>query len=562
MSRKLDKTQRKDNVECAGVPARNQFFVLADQVRKFRKDERGSIIIFSLFIFIMMLMIGGLALDVMRAEYQRTTIQYTSDRAVLAAASLKQTVSPQDVIDDYFAKAGIVGFTPTATMEIDEDNLRKVVVEYPDGPPKIKTMFMNMVGLHTLDTPAQASAVDGVEKVEISLVLDVSGSMGSHSRLVNLKVAAKEFVDTILLEQPEDDTYSISIVPFATQVSAGQNLLSKYNATSEHNYSHCVDFDGSDFNSAAISPAQELQRTGHFAPFSSIGGYSYRVKLVNWQHRPCAPKAEREIIPLSGDNVALKNYIDGFQASGNTSTDIGIKWGAALLDPSARPVVSSLIEDNDIEDKFAGRPFDYGEEGVLKVIVVMTDGHNTNQYYLNSEFSSGLSNVWLMHDYRGRDRYAIRQDRDPSTTADDRWAHSYRESTSRQHWKSYPEHDGMEARQLTYPELWNHATIRYVASYLQRPADYNGHDYTYWRYGTYGVVGPSTKDTRMNNICSAAKANNVLIFTIGFEVTNSNATKLQNCATTAAHFFRVEGVEISEAFSSIAAQLNSLRLVK
>lgn len=111
--------------------------------------------------------------------------------------------------------------------------------------------------------------------------------------------------------------------------------------------------------------------------------------------------------------------------------------------------------------------------------------------------------------------------------------------------------------QLSYVELYDHATIRYVAKYLMDPA---GYSYNYWRYGTYDYVHPNTKDTRMNNICSAAKGNEVLIFTIGFEVTDSNATKLTNCATSAGHFFRVEGDKLSDAFASIAAQLNSLRL--
>ncbi len=536
---------------------------------KFRKDEDGSLIIFSLYIFIITLVVGGIAVDIMRSEYQRTKIQYTTDRALLAAASLKQTVPAQEVFDDYFAKSGMAGLAPVATVDASL-NYRKVSAAYPEGQtPKIETIFMSHAfrnllqqadsgGLDTLFTSAAGTAVDGVEKVEISLVLDVSGSMGwgsasGHSKLYDLKEAANEFVDTLLLNQPEDDTYSISIIPFSTQVNVGENLLSKYNVSSEHNYSHCVDFEGSDFDTAALSTGDALQRTGHFAPWSTY----YWTKPVNWKRRPCPPNVERAIMPLSGDNVELKNYVEDFVASGNTSADIGLKWGAAMLDPSAQSVVSSLISDGDVDAKFEGRPFSYTETNTLKVIVLMSDGANTSQYYLEPEVSGGyansadnMSNVWHKVDSSNRDRYAIYN---PNRWDSKKYFRTYIESTNG-YWSTTPR-SGMT--QLSYVELYDHATVRYIAKYLMDPA---GYSYNYWRYGVYDYVGSGTKDTRMDNICSAAKNNEVLIFTIGFEVTDSNATKLTNCATSAGHFFRVDGVNISEAFASIAAQLNSLRL--
>ena len=358
----LNEAHEKTRKHACGFKA-----AVRQKLRKFGKDEDGSLIIFSLYIFIITLVIGGIAVDVMRTEYQRTKIQYTTDRALLAAASLKQTVPAQEVFDDYFAKSGMAGMAPVATVDASL-NYRKVSAAYPEGQtPKIETIFMSNAfrtllqnqdsgGLDELFTSAAGTAVDGVEKVEISLVLDVSGSMGwnsssGHSKLYDLKEAAKEFVDTLLLNQPEDDTYSISIVPFATQVNVGANLLSKYNVSSEHNYSHCVDFDGSDFDTAALSTGDALQRTGHFSPWNS----NYRVKPVGWWRRTCPPVAARAILPLSGDNEELKDYVDAFQASGNTSADIGLKWGAALLDPSAQSVVSSLITDGDVDGKFDGR---------------------------------------------------------------------------------------------------------------------------------------------------------------------------------------------------------------
>ncbi len=543
----------------------------------FHRKEDGSLIIFGLYMFVCMMIISGLAFDTIRSEYLRTKVQYTTDRCILAAASMKQTVDAQDICDDYFAKADMEGLAPDTTV-IEGANYRRVSADYAeDDIPTIKTFFMSKSFRDLLETPggpeaggvdelgayASGVAVDGVDKVEISLVLDVSGSMGrssasGHTKLYDLKEAAHEFLETLLLNQPEEDTYSISVIPYSMQVNAGQNLLSKYNASNEHAYSHCVDFTTSAFSTTTLSPTDPIQRTGHFHAWNNP--YKYKDHKIKWNYRACPPvsKVNRAILPLSSDLEALKDYVDAFEASGNTSTEIGIKWGAALLDPSAQTVVSSLITDGDVDSKFAGRPYTYNQENSLKVIVVMTDGANTNQYYLKPEVSGGLvdpadnmSNVWHRLDSYGRDRYAIYNE--------DHWGskkyfHSYRESTSGT-WKSSL--DSGDFEQMSFIELYDHASIRYVAKYLMDPADYN---YNYWRYGTYGSIGGSTKDVRMNSICSAAKSNNILVFTIGFEVTDSNATKLSNCATTAGHFFRVEGVEISEAFASIAAQLHRLRL--
>lgn len=550
---------------------------LRQKFSMFRRDEDGSLIIFGLYMFVCMMIISGLAVDTMRAEYQRTKVQYTTDRCILAAASVKQSLSAQNICDDYFAKAGMAGMAPTTTV-LEGDNFRRVSAKYaPDNVPTIDTIFMSESfrdlletrdgpdagGVNQLGTFASGVAVDGVDKVEISLVLDVSGSMtyrsaSGQTKLKDLQDAAGEFIDTLMLDSPEDDTYSISVVPYATQVSVGANLLSKYAVTNEHNYSHCADFQAADFTTTEVNPADPLQRTGHFHPWNNP--YKNKDDNISWQNRPCPTIASRAILPLSGDIDELKDYIDNFQASGNTSTDLGIKWGAALLDPSAKDVVTALISDGDVDAKFSDRPYEYSATNNLKVIVVMTDGANTSQYLLDSDVSSGLSNVWhrkesYYHRRRGwreRDRYVIYNE---NRWGSDKYYHPEPESTGWGTWRSAPNH--ADFVQLTYPELYDHASVRYVARYLMDPAGYN---YSYWRYGVYSTVGQGPKDVRMDDVCTAAKDNGMLIFTIGFEVSNSNATKLSECATTAGHFFRVEGVEISEAFASIAAQLHRLRL--
>lgn len=100
---------------------------------------------------------------------------------------------------------------------------------------------------------------------------------------------------------------------------------------------------------------------------------------------------------LSGDRATLKTKIDALVASGNTSIDIGMKWGAALLDPSMNVIVQKLINEGKVSSNFVTRPLAYKKangswnDEVLKVIVLMTDGENTAEYKLNNGYKVGTS---------------------------------------------------------------------------------------------------------------------------------------------------------------------------
>ena len=78
-----------------------------DNPEGFLRDERGSFIIFGIAVFMLMCLAGGIAVDTMRYETHRVHVQGTLDRAILAAASLDQDLDPEEVVLDYFTKAGL-----------------------------------------------------------------------------------------------------------------------------------------------------------------------------------------------------------------------------------------------------------------------------------------------------------------------------------------------------------------------------------------------------------------------------------------------------------------------
>ena len=101
---------------------------------------------------------------------------------------------------------------------------------------------------------------------------------------------------------------------------------------------------------------------------------------------------------------------------------------------------------------------------------------------------------------------------------------------------------------------WNYNALeRYLNRYVR---SYRWNDWRYVKYTSHQA------DTMLSNICSAAKSKGIVIWSIGFEVSDTSANVMRSCASSPSHFFRVEGVEINEAFKAIASQINQLRLIQ
>ncbi len=632
----MDKNKTDCGSKSKGMRAARPLTML----RRFYADENGVVVGFAIFLFLIILMIGGIGVDVMHSEMKRTKLQHTIDRAILAAADLDQTRDPKAVVEDYFDKAGMTDYLTEVLVE-DGLNYRQVSAS---AKTVHQTMFMKMVGVDELSVPASGVAMERIENIEISLVLDVSGSMNSNSRLTNLKSAAKEFVQT-MDDNTEDGTLSISIVPYATQVSAPDELFAHLNVTpnneffryrdrnfaeaepeydddgnlvlnldllnlSHVNFSNCLNFDSSDFEDTGISTSTYFERTMHFDPWSETDGRdeasedTYYDSSVS-SYPVCEAKASREMLLWSEDTTALKNYIDAFVADGNTSIDIGMKWGTALLDPTLQPVVTSLIASDDLPEGFEGRPFGYSSGEAVKVVVLMTDGQNTSQYYIEEGYREGDSNIWWNSEvdvysvYVGIDEYD--EDNDGITEeplfywpghydksgdwVDAGWYdHAYGEGVFEKtnyeyectSWrkngkcKKYKEvatsveeveEDGTAIR-VTYPDLWGYTTPRWVADQLYAP--WMGKDAARadWDDGVQGSNGTTTKDSRSRTICEAAKAEGITVFTIGFEAPDAGKAVLKDCASSDGHYFDVGGKEISDAFASIATSIRKLKLTQ
>ncbi|MBB3992961.1 Flp pilus assembly protein TadG [Sulfitobacter undariae] len=459
-------------------------------LRRFAQEEDGAVTIFAIAMIMIMALIAGISFDLQRNEMRRVQIQNTADRAVLAAADLGQTQDPKDVVKDYFAKAGIpeaINKITVATNNVEEDgflNFRSVTVDSIGSMP---TNFMPLLGIDELPLRSIATAEESVTSVEVSMVLDISGSMRSNNKIGNLRTAAKDFVD-LVVNTATQDRVSISLIPYATTVTAGRDVFDAMAINRNNPYGTCVDFLDSEYDTTAIDPDEAHEQTQFFY---------WGVSSSNSKTYPnCNDDPRTEILAFSQNATELKDKIDNLPANGNTAIYLGMKWAAGLLDPAFQPANERLASSGAIDTVFSSRPAPMDDVDTLKTVILMTDGVNTATKQIPPEMYANISQA--------------------------------------EHWKN------------NNLDWW-----------LRQNVSYNE------AYGTpYQKYWTSKGNTLLNSICTAAKDNGIIIWSIGFEVSDYSASIMQNCASSPSHFFRVDGLEIADAFKSIARQINQLRLTQ
>lgn len=291
----------------------------------------------------------------------------------------------------------------------------------------LNTFFLNMMGIDTLSVPAIAQAQDNAGNLEVSLILDVSDSMSAAStatleagatRLTDLQKAARQFVDDVLTDDNRDRT-AISIIPYSAQVNLSDEMADAYTISGHHSYGNCVNFSADDYTRTDISTLTTLQQSEHFYDYWSSRyywtrdflryervwtryGYRWRAvygpyyqKEVKVPSNYLCPQTTNQIVPYSNDNNKLKTAIDNLDYEGWTASYTGVKWGVAMLDPTARPVVQELINSGDVPAEFSGWPSDWSDPNTQKVVILMTDGRNTRQYdFRNDRYATQSPAYW------------------------------------------------------------------------------------------------------------------------------------------------------------------------
>ncbi|MET3926537.1 pilus assembly protein TadG-related protein [Devosia sp. 2618] len=198
----------------------NRFLALA---ARFGRDERGVFAVLFGLMAIVLIAFGGAVVDYVRLEQTKNQAQVALDAATLAlqpditvAGFNQETIrkKAEDLVRNRIGDASVV--MKVAKPEIDT----KAGSLTLSGELTIPTYFVNLVGVPTMSAGFRSQAVRGALDMEISVALDITGSMKGQ-RIADLKASVLELIDSVVADDQSLNYSKMALVPYAQAVNAG-----------------------------------------------------------------------------------------------------------------------------------------------------------------------------------------------------------------------------------------------------------------------------------------------------------------------------------------------------
>lgn len=290
-------------------------------LRRFSGSRQGTIaVLFAITGFLVVVSIG-LAIDGARAYSASSRVAAALDAAALAAAKMLDDESYSDAdiqeraqrfFSAHMSAAVMHGLTvPAPTTRIDRASNE---VELSTNVSLVTT-FAQLAGVETFQFPRSSKVAYDMRRIELAMVLDITGSMCAPcTKIDDLKLAAKDVVQTMITNDTPYGYVRIGVVPYSASVNAGP-------------------FAGP-ATVGASTDGCTVERSGPQAytdaPPSSVNPLGAASSGTNPQYS--CPSTQ--LLPMSADKLELTNVIDSLSANGATAGHIGLGWGWYMVSPN------------------------------------------------------------------------------------------------------------------------------------------------------------------------------------------------------------------------------------
>jgi Flp pilus assembly protein TadG len=588
------------------------------KLKDFSSNEDGGLIVLTLILLVTMLVVGGMAVDFMRQESARSKVQGITDIATLAATALGSTGDPDEIVRSHFLASGYDPSTVEIEIETDGASTRKVTVA---APVEINTIYLRLIGKPTLDAAAIATAVEGVNEVEISLVLDYSASMrtgGStrsirensttrRGRIGDLQDAARAFAN-VLLKPEYNGRFSLNIVPYGGTVNPGKDMFDHLNGqNSQRIYIEDSAFD-LDYDSPFL-----LENTIFWADDANEGfPGEYVFAGPDGQFGQLVGFGISDDIPLSNlllngndklgdadnlrpETIGLSQYLFGPDGQYGTDDD-----DENVVDQNDQPILDSNGDPEKGDPAKIAFRYDTPAHclDIPAADMATSTLPSAGLPQLDTFMRYGYKDWEIEQQVRGwgwcpgddmRIQYAQQNASDVSTffnqmtlydgTGTDigmKWGLALLDPTTRSTFTALNAVDSaiVPDASLGRPRDWDDPrskkiivlmTDGFITAQARLDQDPIVDDLQIKRDHEDGVswhVEKTTTQAQFSALCDAAKhpSRDVQIYTVAFETSAAAGKLMSDCASSPANYYAADGASLTEVFENIAQQIAALRL--
>jgi Flp pilus assembly protein TadG len=478
-------------------------------MRRFWSDKEGNIAV--LFALALIPVIGalGAAVDYGMANSYRTDMQKALDSTALALSKILP--ADQSTLDTVGMQYFLASLGPNnldnIQLTITPGSGKVYLTATGDYTPKLANLF----GATQFEIAAKSEAKWSVGKLEIALVLDNSGSMGSQGRMEALKTASHDLLDILQGAAKEPDDAKVAIIPFDSAVRVNYSCRGSADATCATVAPSWVRFDWWD---------DYVNNNNN----CSIGGYSNRASCEAASTGSCqgAWGSSRSRCERNGGTWVTTNGV--WTPTPRNHATKG--WNGCLYDRDKDPNLNYDVLDTQPNMDIAG-PVE-------------------SKYPAKACDSDSMPWVQALNNNWGT-----------SSSTDSTTLHGKVNLMQPSGWTNITVGLVWGWHALSISPIFTEGVAYGTQNYTKYIILMTDGDNTKNRFGD----SESTMNSRTSSVCTNIKAQGIKIYTI--RLIDGNATLLQNCATETSMYYEVQAAsQLASVFQAIGSEIASLHLAK
>ncbi|QKV19218.1 TadE/TadG family type IV pilus assembly protein [Oricola thermophila] len=485
------------------VPTRRNKRLL-ERLRDLLDDGRGAMAVNFAILLIPLLGAVGFSIDGSRFLLTQYHLQSAVDAAALAVATVYEDQDTIDALAEKFVEQNFTLDDAALTSVSTSTSGDEITV---NGQASMETLFMSIFAVTEVEVAVTTTVKRAGGGLLVSLVLDNTGSMWSGSKIEALRSASDILVDAVFDGESDPEDLRVAIVPYASVVNPGEEAESIVDPS--HPYGERDPDDKTKWKGCVLerSGANSIADTGpdveKWQPFWYPDDDDNDYDLDDPDS--IIPGGERDSNGITGPNIGCPTPITPLTnsyATVSAAVDALTAWNRG-------GTLGDIGMAWGIRTLSPGEPFDESTEIDPKTGATLWDSPRWRKAIMIMTDGDNLF-------------YDLPGDAGPNK------AHP-----GASDYTGYGRLGEAQANEIF------HTTNKNTAK---------------------GIV-----DQRLKTLCTTAKNQDIIVYTVTFGSSPSSSTKtlFQDCATDPGKYYHAPGrATLESAFGAIGAELSKLRIVK